>query len=182
MLRDYEALRYIFLIIAIGLLALSPIFLLTAPLLVANTLYHEAGLWYVFVSGTSYAVYGVGLLFLFLAAVIIFILNIKKSSIVIGVLCVLLSGISFVVASQEYTSLADDSISYREIFTKENHVYPWSEIEKVTYTKVPSNEGSPEYEFYFKDGNRMKLAENDLVRQYRISMDNRLKSEGIEIE
>lgn len=182
MMRNSEVLRYFFLVIAIAMLTLSPVFLLTAPLFVANTLYHRVGTWYVFVSGTSYGVYAVGYLFLFLAAVIIFILNIKKSSIGIGVICVILSAISFVFASQEHTSLADDSISYREIFTTERHIYAWNEIEKVVYTRVPRSQGFSEYEFFFNDGNSMKLTENGIVKQFRDSLYNRLSSEGLKIE
>lgn len=181
MKKNYET-RHIFMAIAIGILLLAPVFILLMPLFVANTLYYTPRNWYVFVSGTSYFVYSIGFMFLFLSAMILFLLASRKSSIYISIACLLLGGVSFYVASQNYIAIGDASISYRETFSKVNHSYPWSEIERVIYNRVPRSEGFSEYEFYFNDGNNMILPENGIVKGLRDSIYNRLSYENIKVE
>jgi hypothetical protein len=179
--KSYES-RHIFMVIAIGILLLSPIFVLILPLFVANTLYFTPGNWYVMVSGTVYIVYSIGFLFIFLSAMILALLDSSKVSIFISIACLVLSGFSFMVASQDYTSLGDDSISYRGIFSKEENTYSWNEIERVVYNEVPRGVGVSDYEFYFKDGKKFVLAESGIVEGLRNNISIRLSFEDIEIE
>lgn len=169
-------------VIAIGILLLSPIFIMVLPLFVANTLYFTAGNWYVLVSGAIYIVYSIGFLFLILSAMILSLLDSSKVSIYISIACLILSGFFFLIASKNYISLGDDSISYREMFSKENHSYSWDEIERVVYYEVPRGGGFPQYEFYFDDGEKFVLAENGIVERLRIVIYNRLSQVDIEIE
>lgn len=180
-MNNYEP-RHTFMAVALVILLLSPLLILLLPSFVANSLHHTVGNWYVFVTGASYIGYSIGFLFLFLSALIIFLLNRSKISLGISAICILLSGVSFFIAAQCYTSLADNSISYSEIFSKEKHTYSWDEIEKVVYNEVPRNEGFPKYEFYFKDGGKIILAENGVVESLKDFIRNRLSNEGIQIE
>jgi hypothetical protein len=180
-MRNYET-RHIFMVLAFAILLLSPLFVLLLPSFVANSLYITTETWYVFVSGTSYIVYSVGFLFIFLSLLIIFLLNRSKTSLYISLVCILLAGASFYVAAQNYTSLAYDSISYREIFTKEKHTYAWDEIEKVVYNEVPRDENFSNYEFYFNDGEKLILVENGLVEALRGFIKSSLTNKGIQME
>lgn len=179
MVRGYET-RPLFM--AVALLLLSPVFILLVPLFIANTLSHTLESWYVFVSGMNYLVYDLGSLFLVLAVFTLFILAGRKFSIVVSLSFLILSGVSFYIAAQSYTSLADNSIAYREIFSKEQHAYAWSEIERVAYTQAPNADTFAEYEFYFNDGNKMTLIENGIVRGLRDGIRNRLRQENVQIE
>lgn len=181
MIKNYET-RHIFLVMAIGILLLAPILILILPLFVANTLYFTPGNWYVFVEGKSYIVYSVGFLFLFLSAMILFLLAGRKSSIYVCIICIVMSVFSFYIATQNYIALGDTSISYREIFSKTNHSYSWSEIERVVYNRVPSSEGFSEYEFHFNDGNTMILVENGIVKGLKDGIYSRLSNEKIKVE
>lgn len=174
--------RHIFMILAIAILLLSPVFVLLGPLFIANTLYHTSGNWYVFVSGASYIVYSVGCLLLFFSALILCLLDSSKPAIYMGIVSLILGGFSFVIAAQNYTNLADESISYRDIFSKEQHTYSWDEIERVVYKRIPRSKGFPKYEFHFTDGNKVILAENGIVERFRETIESRLGQEGIEVE
>ena len=180
-MRGYET-RHLFMAVAIALLLLSPVFILLAPLFIANTLYHTPESWYVFVSGMSYLVYGIGCFFLVLAVFMLFLLAGQKFSIIVSLALLILSGASFYIAAQNYTSLADDSIAYRTIFSKEQHVYAWGEVERVVYKHAPNADTFAEYEFHFNDGNKMTLTENGIVRGLRDGIRNRLRQENIKIE
>lgn len=144
-------------------LLLSPIFVFVLPPFIAEGLYFSPENWYVFVSGASYLMYSVGFLFLLLSLFVLFLLNMRKISFFISLVCVFLAGLSFYVAAQNYTSLGYDSIAYREIFLKEERIYPWSEVERAVYIEVPDQESPPEYEFYFTDGEKLTVIENDTI-------------------
>ena len=93
-MRGYET-RHLFMAVAIALLLLSPVFILLAPLFIANTLYHTPESWYVFVSGMSYLVYGIGCFFLVLAVFMLFLLAGQKFSIIVSLaLLIRLAGVS----------------------------------------------------------------------------------------
>lgn len=166
MFKNYEA-RHIFMAIAIVILVVSPVLLLLAPAFVANTLYHTAEDWHIFVPGVAYLFYGIGFLFLVLSPAIIFILNIGKKSLIFGLFFLLLSGISFYIASGPHTSLTNNSISYQLLFSTEKHSYSWDEVEKAIYYEIPSDEGFSKYEFFFSDGTSMELSENGYIAELR---------------
>jgi ABC-type transport system involved in multi-copper enzyme maturation permease subunit len=181
MIKDYET-RHIFMAIAICIAVISPVLILVLPTFIANTLYHTPDNWYVLIAGKTYGVYSIGFLFLTLSPLALFLLAGRKFSVLISIAFLVLSALTFYVASLNYTSLATNSISYREMFTTENHTYSWSEIDRVVFHRMHEDEGFSEYEFYFNDGNEMTLVENSIVSGLRDSIVNRLNAEDIAIE
>lgn len=179
--RNYET-RHIFMAIAIVILLISPILLLIAPSLVANTLYHSADNWHVFVPGMGYVLYGVGFFLLVLSPAIIFLLDIRKKSIVYSFIIVLLSGLSFYFASSLYISFSNDSISYGTLFPNEQNTYLWDEVERAVYYGIPPEEGFSKYEFFFNDGKDMKLTENGYVKTMRDGIFSKVNVEIIWVE
>lgn len=178
-MKDYE-MKHIFMAIAICIAVVSPIFILLFPNFIANTLYHTPESWYMIVAGKTYGVYAVGFLFLILSPSALFLLEGRKLSVLIVVACLLLSALTFYIASLNYTSLETNSISYREMFKTEKHTYAWSDIDQVFYHPVNENEGYSKFEFHFIDGNELTLPERN--RGLRESIINRLKAEDITIE
>lgn len=166
MLKNDEN-RHVFMAIAIVILVISPVFILLFPPFIANTLYHTGADWHIFVPGVAYLFYGIAFLFLALSPGIIFILDITKKSIVFGMFFLLLSGISFYIASGPYISLTNDAISYRAIFSAEKHTHLWDDVEKANYYEVPSDEGFSKYEFFFNDGTSLELPENGHITLLR---------------
>ncbi|WP_172370353.1 hypothetical protein [Sporosarcina jiandibaonis] len=181
MFKDYET-KHIFMAIAICIAVISPVIILVLPTFVANTLYHTPDNWYIFVAGKTYGVYSIGFLFLTLSPLALFLLAERKFPVLVSIAFLLLSGLTFYVASLNYTSLSTDSISYREMFTTEKHTYSWNEIDRVIFNRVHSDEGFSEYEFHFNDGNELILVENGIVSRLRNSIVNRLNAEDITIE
>ena len=181
MIKDYET-RHIFMAIAICIAVVSPVIIFVLPTFVANTLYHTPDNWYIFVAGKTYGVYSIGFLFLTLSPFALFLLAGRKFSVLISIAFLVLSGLTFYVASLNYTSLSANSISYREMFTTENHSYSWSEIDRVIFNRAYEDEEFSKYEFHFNDGNELTLVENGVVRGLRDSIVNRLNAEDITIE
>ncbi|QUW20549.1 hypothetical protein JSQ81_11835 [Sporosarcina sp. Marseille-Q4063] len=181
MIKDYEP-RHIFMAIAICIAVVSPVFILVLPTFIANTLYRTPDNWYIFVAGKTYGVYSIGFLFLTLSPFVLFLLAGRKFSVLISLVCLVLSGLTFYVASLNYTSLSTNSISYREMLTTENHTYSWSEIDRAVFHQAKEDEEFSQYEIHFNDGNQLTLVENGTVRGLRDSIVNRLNAEGITIE
>jgi hypothetical protein len=151
--------------IAIVVLLISPILLLIIPSAVADTLYFSPDNWGVIVPGEGYVAYIIAFLFLLLAPAILFFLDIKWISIIFSIIFVLASSVSFYYAALTYTALSNDSISFRTLFSHEKHTYPWEEVEKAFYYDRLPGDGFPEFEFFFLDGNSMKLTENGHVKE-----------------
>lgn len=159
--------RHVFMAIAIIILVTSPVFILLFPPFIANTLHHTGTDWHIHVPGVAYLLYGIAFIFMALSPGIISILDMTKKSIVFAMIFLFLSGISFYIASGPYISLTNDGISYRAIFSAENHTHLWDDIEKANYYEVPSDEGFSKYEFYFKDGTSIELPENGHISLLR---------------
>ncbi|MFD2045404.1 hypothetical protein ACFSTA_17100 [Ornithinibacillus salinisoli] len=174
--------RHIFMAISISILFIGPILLLLIPSFVANSVHNTTGSWLVIVPGVSYLIYGIGLVLLFLAALFPFLLNISKSSILISIVCVILSGVTFTLAAKPFTSLATDSISFQTHIHTEKHTYGWDEIESTVYNQIPIEEGYSDYVFYFSDGNQIKITENGLILPLKNQIYKRLEMEGIKVE
>lgn len=181
MWKDYEA-RHLFLALGIVILMVSPIFLLLFPAFIANTLYNTPEDWHIYVPGVAYVFYSIGFLFLVIAPAIIFILDIRKKSIIFGMTFLLLGGVFFYIASGPYKSLTSNSISYRVLFSTEKHTYSWEEVEKVVYYEIPSEEGFSKYEFFFSDGTSMELNENGHIRLLRENIRSKIPVETIRTE
>ena len=179
--KVYET-RHVFLAIAIVILLISPILLLIIPANVADTLYFSPDNWGVIVPGSGYVLYIVAFLFLLLASAILFLLDIKKLSIILSIVFLLASGASFYFASATYITLSDESISYRTLFSKEKHTYNWNEIEKAFYYDRLPGDGFPKYEFFFLDGNNMTLSENGHVRELSGGIRGKVVAEYVRAE
>jgi len=174
--------RHVFLAIAIVILLISPILLLIIPENAADTLYYSPENWGVIVPGKGYVLYIVAFLFLLLASAILFVLDIKKLSIVMSIVFLLASGASFYFASATYTVFTDDSISYRTLFSNEKHTYSWDEIEKAYYYDRLPGDGFPEFDFLFIDGNRMTLTETGHVKELSGGIRGRVVVEYVSAE
>ncbi|MBS4178502.1 hypothetical protein [Lederbergia citrea] len=176
--RNYET-RHIFMAIGICIALASPFLLIFLPNTIANIAHHTPGVWDVFVPRENYIVYGIGFLLLFIAAMLLFILDIRKVPIIISTVFVLLSVITFFIASQSYKSLSDDAISYSPLFSISDHIYSWEELDRVIYHQ---NKGFPEYEFLFNDGNHMRLYRNAYFNEIQSLFYFKLKEINVNIE
>lgn len=178
MLNNYDA-RHIFLAIGIGILVITPFLLLPMPTFVATNLHNPNG-WAVILPGTAYFHYAIGFLFLAASAFILFILDISKAAKIGSVVSLLLSAFFFMSAIQKYTSLADESISFRESLWSDRYSYAWEEVEKVHFNLA--EEGFPKYVFHFKDGKELTFSENGHIRVWRTAIEGKLKKHDVELE
>lgn len=163
--KSYET-RHIFMVLAICTLLCSPFFILLAPLGVAHTIYYDYGVRLVYVPSINYWVYGVGWFLIFLGLSLLFLLKLRKSSIVVAVICLIGSAIFFYGGSKSFVTITDETITYRGVFAKEESNYEWIEVSKVNYYQM--SEMDPEtsyYEFEFKDAKKLILKENGKVSE-----------------
>lgn len=167
--------------ISICIVLSSPLFLMFVPKAVAKMVYHSTGTWDIFVPGANYIVYGVGFFLLLLAALLPFLMNVRKVSIILCIICIMLSAASFFIASQSYRALSEDRISYRMLFSAKDNNYSWDQLEAVVYN--PETDGkSSEYKFLFNDGNSMTISENGYLVFLKSRLHNKLREIGIKIE
>ncbi|WP_433958341.1 hypothetical protein [Cytobacillus horneckiae] len=177
MTKNYEP-RQVFLVLCIATAIFSLILLLFIPQIIADIVHHTSGVWQVFVPKGNFVVYAVGFFLIFLSLFILFILDIKKKSILLSILCILLSIIPFYIGSQSYIIFANDSISYSPIFSAEKKKYTWDELSAVTYFKAKEGEKS-EYVFTFKDDNTITLEDNSYFGNIINPLQIKLKEIGI---
>lgn len=178
--KNYEP-RHIFLAIAVLTVIIAPLLLAFVPQTISNITHYQKGVWNVFAPGENFIVFGVGFFLIFSAAMTLFLMDIKKLSIIICVILVFLSMTSFFVASQSHKTLAEDLISYSPLFSLEEYTYSWDEVDKIVRLDY-INEGYYEYEFVFTDGNSLNFKNNGYFRQIRQKFDRKVKEMDIAIE
>ncbi|MGE7624403.1 hypothetical protein ACQKMD_15520 [Viridibacillus sp. NPDC096237] len=158
MLYERYETRHIFMVLAICALLFSPLFVLLAPLGVAHTLYYQYGVRLVYAPSINYWVYGTGWFLIFLGLSLLFLLKLKKTSIVLAIGCLIGSSVLFYGVSKSFVTITDNTIKYRGIFAKKESSHEWNQVRKVNFYKM-----DPEvtyYEFKFKDGEKLTIKEN----------------------
>ncbi|QED46128.1 hypothetical protein [Cytobacillus dafuensis] len=180
-MEKYYRTKHIFLAIGICIAISSPFLLVFVPQTIADIIYYTEGIGQIFVPKENYVVYGVGFLFLFLAAMLLSLLDIKKVSIILSIACVCLSAIPFFIASQSYKSISEESLSYRALFSKREYSYSWDEIERVIHYKAEDGD-FPEYEFLFKDGNHVMFKANRYFQEVIPLLYYKLEEINVRIE
>lgn len=179
-MKNYEA-RHIILAISIAIIVILPIVLLVLPTAMIHTLYARPSQFVLYATGASYLVYGASLLFLFFSVFVIFLLWGKKLLIVgISLTSLLLGGIAFYFATEHYVSIGTDHIAYQLLFSPDEYVYGWDEVEKAVYFTDDYDKIAATYEFTFTDGNTVKLPENAYLSDYQFMIHNLIRSHEIE--
>jgi len=171
--RSYEP-RHICLAIGIVIAIFSLILLIFIPQTIADIVHYSSGVWQVFVPKENFLVYAIGFFLLFLAPMILFIMDIKKISILLSISFLLLSFIPFYISSQSYIIFADDSITISPILSSKVNRYSWNEVSGITYNKAKKGEMS-DYEFLFQDGSTLTLEDNLYFGTVRNALDLKLK-------
>ena len=174
--------RTLFLVVAVCIFVLSPVVLLTLPTAIMHILYHSQSQLVLYIMGGGYLVYAAGVFFLLLSVLFIFFLWGRKSSILVSLFFLLLSGCSFYLAAQHYISIDADKLSYRMLFSFEEHTYHWEEFEKAFYYEDGSGKVAPTYEFILHDGESVILHENNYLKEYKRIISRLLRDKGIEYE
>ncbi|WHT49200.1 hypothetical protein QNH10_06140 [Sporosarcina thermotolerans] len=112
MLNQNET-RHIFMAISLGILVISPVFLLLVPSFIANSLYQEPNTWVVVVPAKVYLLYGLGVLFLFMATLLLWVLSVSKKSKWLAAICILISILFMADGAGRYVGVATDGISFK---------------------------------------------------------------------
>lgn len=166
--------------IGISIVLFSPILLLFVPQTVANSFHYTEKLWYVFTPGVNFAVYAIGFLLLFISSMLLFILDIKKFSMILSLILASSALVCFFVASQSYKSLSEDFISYSPLFSFNDYTYAWNEVDSVILIDY-KREGYSEFKFVFTDGNSMKLRYNKYFRAVQTRFYDKLQEMNLNI-
>ena len=174
--------KHIPMVIGIALLILSPAMIFLLPNFVANTLYFRSGSWFVFTSGGIYILYTISFLLLIIASFLLYGLSLSKRSIYIGLGLGLVACLGFFIASQNYTMLTDDGITYRPLLSFEEHSYKWNEVEDATFKSIHKDDGSSKFTFSFVDDTELELTVNRLFYKFMSPIESRLNHEGVEVE
>ncbi|THE11631.1 hypothetical protein E1I69_14365 [Bacillus timonensis] len=173
--------RVIYLVIGICMAIFAPISILFVPQTVAEIVHYKPDIWQIFVPKNIFYIYGVGYLLLILSMMFLFLLNNRKVSISLGIICVILSLVPFFVASQANTSLSYNSISHTPPLKLQSHTYKWDEIEKINYYKNEDEVEINEYEMFFRDGKSIKLPDNGYFDDIKLVFYSKLDEMNLEI-
>lgn len=178
--KNYET-RHVYMAIGIVTALFSPIFLTFVPQTVAEIIHYKKGVWEVLIPDENFIAFGAGFSLIFIACMILFILDIQKYSILLSVTLSLLSIGCFFIASQSHVSLSDEKISYTPFYSIKDFGYSWEEVEKIVRIDYKSEE-MIEYEFHFKDGNHVVIKNNDYFSSIWRQLRKKVGEMNIEIE
>ncbi|MCG7344881.1 hypothetical protein MHZ92_12105 [Sporosarcina sp. ACRSL] len=174
--------RHIFMAFSFGIIVISPVFLVLLPSFIANNLYQVTNTWVVVVPAKVYVLYGLGMLFLFMATFFLWIMSVNKTSKWLAAICVLLSISLMADGSARYIGVSTDGISFKRGVAETGQHYAWSNIQHVVYRENPQGGGFPKFDFYFKDGDMVTLPENRNVRVFHNMIRKTLQNEEIEVK
>lgn len=175
-MRNYGP-RHIFMAIGISLLLFSPIIWLIAPIVVTETVYYERDSWLTYVYPTSYQLYGVAVAALVIAPLLLWIANVKKWTVALASLLIVLSGVCFYGASLGYFQIREEVITYRMPFESDEKTYAWSEVQEVIYHLRPPEAEEPSwYTFIFSDGQQTEINETRFVTQIQGKLNSRVRA------
>jgi len=124
--------------------------------------------------------FAIGFFLLFLSSLTLFFLDIKKMSIFISVLLVLISIGCFMMAALPYKTLGDEGISFKEFMSTDVYTYSWEEVEKINRIDM-EDKGFYDYEFLFTDGNKMSISYNGYFREILGKLGNQIAVIKIEV-
>jgi len=173
--------RIIYLVIGICFAIFAPISLLFVPQTVAEIVHYKPGLWHIFVPKNIFYIYIVGYLFLFISMMLLFLLNNRKVSIILSIICIILSLVPFFIASKANTSISYNSISHTPPLKLHSHIYKWDEIEKINYYKNEDEVEINEYEIFFRDGTSIKLPDNGYFDDIKLVFYSKLDEMNLEV-
>lgn len=178
-MRNYSS-RHIFMAIGICLLLFSPILWIIAPVVVTETIYYERDSWLTYVYPQSFQLYAVAIGLLVIAPILLWLIDVKRWTIVLSIGLIILSGVSFYGASLGYFQLRDETVAYRLPFENEVKTYEWMEIAEVTYHVRPPESNEPSwYTFTFIDGNQTEINETRFVSHVQGKLNSRVRTLGI---
>lgn len=118
---------------------------------------------------------------LFIAALILFIFDIKKFAIISSILLTTISALFLLLASQSYQTLSENTLSYSPLLSLGDHTYSWKEVNKITLNQ-DKNEDKTVLTFHFTDGNQMNLESNKYLWAIQNKFNKKLKEMNLMIE
>lgn len=178
--KNYET-RHLFLAASIIIAIFGPIFYFFLPQTVGDILHHTKDVWFVYTPKENFTMFAIGFVLLFIATFLIFLLDIKKISIILGSLVLCMGLAVFFFASQSFLSLGDKTIAFSSLTTLEKYTYSWEAVDKMIHYRSEDGFFS-EYEFVFKDGNRTKVKNDAYFREKSFKFEEKLSETKLNVE
>ncbi|WP_078382412.1 hypothetical protein [Sutcliffiella halmapala] len=154
---NYEK-KHLFIMSAIGLLILMPLFLLTGPFIFQGILFDDPSVWLIQTPTQSYWLYAISIFLLALSLFLSYFYT--KFSIFITILGIILAGVFFTMGTFTFKSLSTEEITWGEPLAFKTHVYSWEDVKEVILVSPPNKEEKHTMVFYFKDGNEVTFIRN----------------------
>ena len=178
-MKNYSA-RHVFMAIAISMLLFSPIIWLIAPVVVTETAYYVRNGLFTYVYPSSYLLYGVAVGLLVAAPLLLWILDVKKWTVLTSILLLSASLYCFYGAALGYFQVTEEEIVYRAPFQQELQIYGWQDVEEVIYhVRPPESEDPSWYTFRFNDGASTEVNETRFVTQAQGKLNSLIRSQDI---
>ncbi len=151
--------KLVFVVFASCLFIFSPLLILFVPLFFPITFFYEKYTWVYYTPPINHLLFGIAIGLLFFTCLAI--LLIKKYKILIPIVSLLTIGAVVLMAgaSVSYLKITPDGVKIRYPFETVEHVYDWTEIEKVDYYPVLYGTDRATYTFTFIDGTSFDVKE-----------------------
>ena len=131
----------------------------------------------------NYWVFGFGLAILVLCCAILFIGNLKKWTIFVGIIFTTLACFLFYGSAMSFIVFADEGITYRGVFETEKKMIGWDDITHVVLEEVdPSKSGTSTFTFTLKNSEELSFIENSNISSIRGSMRAKFQQYNIPME
>lgn len=177
--KNYQKKHY-FLAFAVLIGVFAPILYFFLPQTVSDILHHKDGVWFVSVPEEAFTAFLVGFACLFISSFILYLLDIRKLSVVISILFLSMAFGSFFLASQNYMTLSNENIAFSPFFSMEKDSYPWDQVEQIIHFRNEQGDIS-EYEFVFDDDNRVKIKDTAYFKEKSFKFQKKLAEENLQV-
>lgn len=175
--KNYQKKHY-FLAFAVLIAVFAPILYFFLPQTISDIMHNKDGVWFVSVSEEAFTAFLVGFACLFISSFILYLLDIRKLSVVISILFLTMAFGSFFLASQNFMTLSNDNIAFSPFFSLEKETYPWDQVEQIIHFRNEQGDIS-EYEFVFVDDNRVRIKDTAYFKEQSYKFGKKLAEENL---
>lgn len=173
--------KHVYLAIAVVIAVFSPILYFFLPQTLADIFHNREGVWFVSVPEVNFKIFAVGFGLLFISSFILFLLDVRKLSVSISIVFLLLAAGTFYIASQSYILLSDENITYNPFLKFERETYSWDEVERVIHHRTEMGDIS-NYEFVFEDGKSVIIEDSSYFRNRSFKFNKRLAESNLSVD
>ncbi|TQR19102.1 hypothetical protein [Psychrobacillus vulpis] len=96
-------------------------------------MYYERSVWLIHIPKINFILWGIAMFLLIGGFTVLWLMNIKKLSIILSILCTFACAVLLYGGSFSYVILSEEAIDLGKAFSKDKQSYNWENIERIHY-------------------------------------------------